>query len=202
MAHQFAKIAFTDAVREEQKLNKSREMYAGMDEGEDYNNVLGEREKQFIEARDSFYMASVSETGWPYVQHRGGPTGFMRVLDEKRIGFADFSGNRQYVSVGNLRKDDRVSLFFMDYPSRTRLKLLGRVTLVDKSDEQNLSRLELDSYRARVERGFVIQLEAFDWNCPQHITPRFTETEIEERLLELKSENQRLQIELNAIQEK
>ncbi|NKB38760.1 MAG: pyridoxamine 5-phosphate oxidase [Gammaproteobacteria bacterium] len=202
MAHQFAKIAFTDAVREEQKLNQSREMYAGMDEGEDYNNVLGEREKQFIEARDSFYMASVSETGWPYVQHRGGPIGFMRVLDEQTLGFADFSGNRQYVSVGNLRKDDRVSLFFMDYPSRTRLKLLGRVKLIDKSDREILPRLELDNYRARVESGYVIQVEAFDWNCPQHITPRFTETEIEERLQKLKNENQRLQDELNAIQVK
>ncbi len=182
MAHQFAKIAFTDSVREQQAINRSREMYAGMDEGEDTNNIFGEREKQFIEARDSFYMASVSETGWPYVQHRGGPRGFMRVFDEHTLGFADFSGNRQYVSVGNFHKDDRVSLFFMDYPSRTRLKLLGRVKLIDNSDSEILPRLELDSYRARVERGFIIQLEAFDWNCPQHITPRFTEAEFEERL--------------------
>lgn len=198
MPHQFAKIAFTNAVREEQKNNQSRELYAAMDVGEDTNNVFSEREKKFIEARDSVYMASVSETGWPYVQHRGGPRGFMRVLDELTLGFADFSGNRQYLSVGNFRKDDRVSLFFMDYPSRTRLKLLGRATLVDKNDPDILPRLEPDGYRARVERGILIQLEAFDWNCPQHITPRFSESEIEHRLGELKMENQRLHNALKA----
>ena len=202
MAHQFAKIAFTDSVREQQSLNKSREMYAGMDDGEDYNFLLGEREKQFIQARDSFYMASVSETGWPYVQHRGGPSGFMRVLDEHTLGFADFSGNRQYVSVGNLVKDDRVSLFFMDYPSRTRLKLLGRVRLIDRNDSEVLPRLELDDYRARVERGVIIEVEAFDWNCPQHITPRFTETEIEARLQQLKNENLALRAELDSFRDK
>ena len=202
MAHQFAKIAFTDSVREQQRLNKSRDMYAGMDDGEDYNFLLGEREKQFIQDRDSFYMASVSETGWPYVQHRGGPSGFMRVLDERTLGFADFSGNRQYVSVGNLVKDDRVSLFFMDYPSRTRLKLLGRVRLIDRNDSEVLPRLELDDYRARVEHGMIIEVEAFDWNCPQHITPRFTEAEIEARLQQLKNENLALRTELESYKEK
>ncbi len=197
MGHQFAEIAFTDSVRDVQEMNNSRAMYSGMDEGEDHNHILTEREKTFIQARDSFYMASVSETGWPYVQHRGGPIGFMRVLDETTLGFADFAGNRQYVSVGNLRKDDRVSLFFMDYPMRTRLKLLGRVKLIGKDDVEILPRLEVDDYRARVERGFTIHVEAFDWNCPQHITPRFTEAEIEHRVAELREENQRLQAEIN-----
>ena len=197
MGHQFAEIAFTDSVRDVQEMNNSRAMYSGMDEGEDHNHILTEREKTFIQARDSFYMASVSETGWPYVQHRGGPIGFMRVLDDRTLGFADFAGNRQYVSVGNLRKDDRVSLFFMDYPTRTRLKLLGRVKLIEKDDAEILPRLEVDDYRARVERGFTIHVEAFDWNCPQHITPRFTEAEIEHRVAELREENQRLQTELN-----
>jgi predicted pyridoxine 5'-phosphate oxidase superfamily flavin-nucleotide-binding protein len=201
MGHQFAEIAFTESVREVQEINSSRERYSRMDEGEDHNHILGEREESFIQARDSFYMASVSETGWPYVQHRGGPKGFMRVLDEKTLGFADFTGNRQYVSVGNLRKDNRVSLFFMDYPGRTRLKLLGRVSLLDKEDKELLPRLEVDDYRARVERGFVISVEAFDWNCPMHITPRFTETEIEDRMAELNKENQRLQTELNSLRE-
>lgn len=196
MAHQFAKIAFTESVREVQTMNNSRENYSGLDNGEDHNHILGERETTFIQARDSFYMASVSETGWPYVQHRGGPTGFMRVLDEKTIGFADFAGNRQYVSVGNLRKDDRVSLFFMDYPMRTRLKLLGRVKLIDKDDSDVLPRLEVDDYRARVERGFTISVEAFDWNCPQHITPRFTEAEIEKRVTELREENLQLRAKI------
>ena len=201
MGHQFAEIAFTDSVREVQEQNNSRALDSGMDEGEDHHNLLGDRETAFIQARDSFYMASVSETGWPYVQHRGGPEGFMRVLDEKTLGFADFAGNRQYVSVGNLRKDDRVSLFFMDYPNRTRLKLLGRVRLLDKNDAELLPRLEIDDYRARVERGFAITVEAFDWNCPQHITPRFTETQIEDHLSELSIENLRLQAELDLIKE-
>ena len=178
MGHKFAEIAFTESVREVQRHLGSRDGYRAMDDGEDYNHVLGERESAFIAARDSFYMASVSETGWPYVQHRGGPAGFMRVLDPQTLGFADFSGNRQYVSVGNLRRDDRVSLFFMDYPNRTRLKVLGRVRLVTSEDQAMLERLEPEDYRARVERGFVIHIEAFDWNCPQHITPRYTEAEM------------------------
>ena len=117
----------------------------------------------------------------------------MRVLDEKTIGFADFSGNRQYVSVGNLRKDDRVSLFFMDYPNRTRLKLLGRVRLVGPEESELLGQLEVDSYEARVERGFIIQIEAFDWNCPQHITPRYTEAELETLMVPLIEANRTLQ---------
>ncbi|MGI9333095.1 MAG: 2Fe-2S iron-sulfur cluster-binding protein [Gammaproteobacteria bacterium] len=179
MGHRFAAIAFTESVREVQQALGSRASYAAMEEGGDYNQVLGAREADFITARDSFYMASVSETGWPYVQHRGGPAGFVRILDEQRIGFADFGGNRQYVSVGNLRKDDRVALFFMDYANRTRLKLLGRVRLIDAKDEALLGALEDGDYQARVERGFVINVEAFDWNCPQHITPRYTESQIE-----------------------
>jgi predicted pyridoxine 5'-phosphate oxidase superfamily flavin-nucleotide-binding protein len=123
-------------------------------------------------------MATVSETGWPYIQHRGGPTGFVRVLDETTIGFADFRGNRQYVSVGNLTTDDRVSLFFMDYPNKTRLKLFGRAKIVGLDDQATLSRLETPDYRARVERGFLIKVEGFDWNCPQHITERFTLDEV------------------------
>ena len=179
MGHRFAALAFTDAVREVQQTLGSRAGYAAMDEGADYGHILSEREAGFIAARDSFYMASVTETGWPYVQHRGGPTGFVRILDERTIGFADFRGNRQYVSVGNVLKDDRVALFFMDYPNRTRLKLLGHVRLVGHDAADLLARLEVEDYRAAVERGFVISVEAFDWNCPQHITPRYTEPEIE-----------------------
>jgi hypothetical protein len=192
MGHRFAALAFTDSVREVQRLLGSRAGYAAMDEGEDYNHVLTGREADFIAARDSFYIASVSETGWPYVQHRGGPAGFMRVLDERTIGFADFHGNRQYVSVGNLRKDDRVALFFMDYPNRMRLKLLGRVRLVGGGEPELLARLEVADYRAAVERGFVIRIEAFDWNCAQHITPRYTEAEVEALVAPVLEENQRL----------
>ncbi len=191
MGHRFAELAFTESVREVQEELGSRAGYASMDGGEDYNHVLGEREVDFIRSRDSFYMASVSETGWPYVQHRGGPAGFVRVLDERTLGFADFRGNRQYVSVGNLRKDDRVALFFMDYPNRVRLKVLGRARLVGL-ESPVLADLELPDYRARVERGFIVDIEAFDWNCPQHITPRFTESEIQKLMAPLIEENRTL----------
>jgi len=192
MAHKFAEIAFTPVVRGIQVKEGSRAAYARMDEGDDYNHQLSGREAMFIAARDSFYMASVGETGWPYVQHRGGPAGFMKVLDERTIGFADYSGNRQYVSTGNFSTDNRVALFFMDYPNRTRLKMLGVVRTIGLDEPKLLAQLEDDDYPAQVERGFIIEVEAFDWNCPQHITPRFTETEIEDQLTSLQTENRHL----------
>jgi ferredoxin-NADP reductase/predicted pyridoxine 5'-phosphate oxidase superfamily flavin-nucleotide-binding protein len=192
MAHQFAKIAFTPAVRAIQSEMGSRDGYSAMDVGENYNYLLSEHEAAFIGARDSFYMASVSETGWPYVQHRGGPVGFMKVLDERTLGFADYSGNRQYVSTGNFEHNKRVSLFFMDYPNQRRLKMLGRVRVVGLEDADLLARLEDDHYRARVERGFVIEIEGFDWNCPQHITPRYSEAEVQAQLAPLQEELQAL----------
>lgn len=197
MAHKFAEIAFTPTVRELQRASGSREGYAAMDGGEDYNYLLGEREAAFIAARDSLYMASVSESGWPYIQHRGGPAGFMKVLDERTIGFADYSGNRQYVSTGNVLQDDRVALFFMDYPNRRRLKLLGRVEIIGIDDERRLAQLEDPDYRARIERGFIITVEAFDWNCPQHITPRFTASEVEAVVNSLREQNRELKARLS-----
>jgi predicted pyridoxine 5'-phosphate oxidase superfamily flavin-nucleotide-binding protein len=179
MPNRFSEIAFTDTVKKVQEAQGSRKNYARFEtHGPVTNNALGERERDFIAARDSFYMASVSETGWPYVQHRGGPAGFVKVLDEKRIGFADFRGNRQYVSVGNFMTDNRIALFFMDYLNKTRLKMLGRVDLVDAADAGMLSRLAVPDYRARVERGMIIRVEGFDWNCPAHITPRLTLDEV------------------------
>lgn len=179
MPHRFAEIAFTPTVKKVQERLGSRSSYARMEDApEATNHHLSEAEAGFIAARNSFYMATVSETGWPYIQHRGGPTGFVHVLDETMLGFADFRGNRQYVSVGNLMTDDRVSLFFMDYPNRTRLKLFGRATIVGLDDQTTLSRLETPDYRARVERGLLIKIEGFDWNCPQHITERFTLDEV------------------------
>lgn len=185
MGHKFADIAFTPEVKGVQEEQGSRASYAKMEARPDSHHVLGEAETAFIGARDSFYMATVSETGWPYVQHRGGPAGFVKVLGEKSLGFADFRGNRQYISVGNLRTDDRVSLFFMDYSSKTRLKLLGRARQVEPGDTATLEQLALPDYRARVERGLVIDVEAFDWNCPQHITPRFTSSEVDKLMLPL-----------------
>lgn len=182
MGHRFAEIAFTESVREVQAASGSRRAYASLDGGEDCNHVLGPQETAFISARDSFYMASVSETGWPYVQHRGGPPGFMRVIDPCTLGFPDFRGNRQYVSVGNLGKNNRVALILMDYPNRTRLKLYGRVRLIGDDETAVLAALEVTDYRARVERGIVIHVEAFDWNCTQHITRRFSDADIDARL--------------------
>ncbi|RNJ48716.1 pyridoxamine 5'-phosphate oxidase family protein [Methylocystis hirsuta] len=175
MPHRFAEIAFTPTVKKAQEELGSRNAYARMESvPETRNHRLSEAEAEFIAARNSFYMATVSETGWPYIQHRGGPIGFVRVLDDATIGFADYRGNRQYISLGNLANDDRVSLFFMDYPNKTRLKLFGRAKIVGLDDEATLSRLESSDYRARVERGFLIKVEGFDWNCPQHIVERYT----------------------------
>jgi uncharacterized protein len=146
-------------------------------------------EIDFIAQRDSFYQATVSESGWPYVQFRGGPMGFLKVVDSKTIGYADFRGNVQYVSVGNLNADDRVSLILMDYPNRQRLKLLGHARIVHESDEPELlALLRTDGYKARVERGVIITVAAFDWNCPQHITPRYTEAEVNAAIAPLMAE--------------
>jgi predicted pyridoxine 5'-phosphate oxidase superfamily flavin-nucleotide-binding protein len=197
MSHKFAEIAFTPTVRQVQEQHGSRNSYARMEAGEALrNHVLGPREAGFIGERDSFYMASVSETGWPYIQHRGGPKGFVRVVDEKTIGFADYRGNRQYISVGNLMANDRVALFFMDYPNCTRLKLLGRAKLIDASDGTVLERLDVPGHRARIERGFLISVEAFDWNCPQHITPRYTLAEVEQATASLRQRIAELETEL------
>ena len=176
MGHRFAELAFTDRVRAIQEQEGSRASYARFEGGEAHHDRLGPAEAAFLAARDSFYLATVSETGWPYVQHRGGPPGFVKVLDERTLGFADFRGNRQYVSLGNLGGDDRVALILVDYPRRRRLKLLGHARAVE--DPATVARLAVEGYPAKVERGLLIEVAAFDWNCPQHLTPRFTEAEI------------------------
>ncbi len=178
MGHRFSEILFTDGVRAVQERYGSRGQMDRLRAHGPTNDALGENEREFIEARDGFYLASVSESGWPYLQFRGGPAGFVRVLDDKTLGYADFRGNRQYVSTGNIDRDGRVALFFMDYANRRRLKLLGRASILDAAQSPELARrLELPGYRARVERAVLIGVEAFDWNCPQHITPRYTEAE-------------------------
>jgi uncharacterized protein len=197
MPHNFAEIAFTPTVKKIQEQQGSRPSYARMESvPQAINHVLTEAEARFIAARDSFYMATVGETGWPYIQHRGGPAGFVRILDENTIGFADFRGNRQYVSVGNLTTNDRVSLFFMDYANKTRLKLLGRVRFVGLENQEILTRLETPGYKARVERGILIQIAGFDWNCPQHITERFTLDEVRSMTKTLTSRISELEAEL------
>jgi hypothetical protein len=180
MSSRFAGIAFTPAVKRLQERDGSRPHYARGEAEGGPAEPLGAGEVAFIGERDSFHMATVSETGWPYLQHRGGPKGFLKVLDAQTLAFADFRGNRQHVSQGNLEGNDRVALILMDYANRRRLKLLGRARVVDAPDDPSLVESLADSgYRARIERAIVIRVEAFDWNCPQHITPRFSETELE-----------------------
>ena len=195
MAHRFAQIAFTDAVKSAQERYGSRAVYRRLDTGGGTHDELGAAEAGFIAGRDSFYMASVSETGWPYVQHRGGPPGFLRVLGPRTLGFADFRGNVQYVTLGNVSKNDRVALILMDYANRRRLKILGRLRSVDaaEADPELLRQVEAADYRARVERVMLIEVEAFDWNCPQHITPRFTEAEVAGRMAPLKARIEELE---------
>lgn len=193
MANAFADITFTPSVKAAQSLYGSREANQGFELSDDPKNEIRESEAGFIELRDSFYMASISENGWPYVQHRGGPVGFLKVLDSRTLGFADFKGNRQYLSVGNINALSRVSLILMDYPNRIRLKIWGTAKIVHERDNPGLiEALENPRYRARIERAIVITVEAVEWNCPQHIIPRYTEAEIQRIVEPLLEENKAL----------
>ncbi len=181
----YLNIATTPSVAAAQEHYGSAEQWArigargGADETEQ-GQRLGPAEAAFIRGRDGFYLASVSETGWPYVQYRGGPEGFLTIIDSSTLGFADFRGNRQYITTGNVQANDRVSLFLMDYAHRRRLKIYGHMQIIDANDDPALAkRLTMPDYPARVERLVLITVEAFDWNCPQHITPRFTLAELE-----------------------
>ena len=180
MSHRFADIAFTDAVKAVQEQHRSRSQNERLQRTGGPHDALGDAETAFIAGRDSFYMATVGATGWPYVQHRGGPPGFLKVLGPKTLAFADFRGNTQLISAGNAVGNERVSLILMDYPHRLRLKLLGRIRFEDASrvDPEILKAAQMPDYRGRVERVAVIEVEAFDWNCPQHITPRYTDAEV------------------------
>jgi predicted pyridoxine 5'-phosphate oxidase superfamily flavin-nucleotide-binding protein len=141
-------------------------------------------------------MATVSETGWPYVQHRGGPPGFLHVIDDKTLAFADYRGNRQYISLGNLNADDRVALIMVDYPNRRRMKILAHAEVKDLAADPALAELLIDpSYKAKPERAYLLHLDAFDWNCPQHITPRYTQAELEPALAPLRQQLEKLQAE-------
>jgi predicted pyridoxine 5'-phosphate oxidase superfamily flavin-nucleotide-binding protein len=206
MTYGFLDIAPTPSVRAAQEANGSRELWQRFDADRASDRFI-ENEIAFIEARDSFYLASVSESGWPYVQHRGGPTGFLKVLDETTLGFADFRGNRQYISLGNISADDRVALILMDYPNRTRLKILAHMEARELDAASDLaSRLALPRYRGKPERAFLLHLETFDWNCPQHISPRFTAAEIETavsplhtRIAALEAENRALRAQIAGV---
>jgi len=205
MSYGFLDIASTDSVRTVQAEMGADGIWRGFSGQREFDSFTP-AEMRFIAERDSFFMASASETGWPYVQHRGGPAGFLKVLDEKTLAFADYRGNRQYISVGNLRADDRAALILMDYAGRARLKIYAHVEAVALDADPALTERVLDpGYRARPERILRLRLEAFDWNCPQHIVPRFTEAEIStavtplrERLEALEAENSALRAQLAA----
>jgi predicted pyridoxine 5'-phosphate oxidase superfamily flavin-nucleotide-binding protein len=181
MSRAFADITFTPSVKAAQSRYGSRQSSTGFERTSERNDELGEAEVEFIGQMDGFYQATVTETGWPYVQFRGGPAGFLKVIDSKTIGFADFRGNTQYLSVGNIDADGRIALILMDQANPSRLKIWGRARVIDRTDNpERVDSLRVAGYAARVERAIVIAVEAFDWNCPQHITPRFTEAEVRE----------------------
>ncbi len=196
MAKSFGSLVFTPVIKALQERYGSRRQYARLEQGANTPVRLGPDEVEFIGDRDTFYIASVGATGWPYVQHRGGPKGFLKVLDEHTIAFADFGGNKQYVSTGNLMTDNRVALILVDYPRQLRLKLLGHVQIFEGAQAKEwIERVRDVGYKASIERVYVIRVEAFDWNCQQHIIPRFTEEEIGEALAPLEKRMQGLEDE-------
>jgi uncharacterized protein len=185
MSNAFAEIAFTPAVKTAQQLDGSRAGYARNFErgGEIQNQRLGDDETDFIAQQRSFYMATVSETGWPYVQHRGGPRGFLKVLNDQTLAFADFAGNRQLISVGNAMGNDRVALILVDYAHRVRLKMLGHLQVHDLAGDDALARqLHSADYKARPQRAMTITVAGFDWNCPQHIPVRIDAEDVQREL--------------------
>jgi uncharacterized protein len=189
MARAFADITFTESVKAAQTRYGTREQNAFFEKAEDPRSTIGERELEFIQTRDSFYQATVGENGWPYVQHRGGPPGFLKVLDERTFGYADYRGNMQYISVGNITSDERVSLIFMDYVNRRRLKIWGHARIVHSHENPELlEKLQDTDYAAKVERGVVVHVDALEWNCPQHITQRFTEDQVKHAVAPLLQE--------------
>jgi predicted pyridoxine 5'-phosphate oxidase superfamily flavin-nucleotide-binding protein len=178
MGRAFAKTMFSDAAKRLQERYGSRAQYERLAERGEIRDALGPMELDFIARRDSFYLASVTADGWPYVQHRGGPKGFLRVLDDRTLAFADFAGNKQYITAGNLETNDRVALFLMDYPNQARLKIIGHAKWVE-DDKELEAKVRVEGYNAKVERVMVVEVVGFDWNCSQHITPRWTAEEIE-----------------------
>lgn len=201
MAQNYRHTFFDDAVKAQQERHGSRAAYVKMDAGANGTpDRLTVKELDYIALRDSFYMASVTAKGWPYMQHRGGPAGFLRHISGNRIGFADYRGNKQYISTANLMGNDRVSLFLMDYPNKDRLKLVGHAHSVEIADDPAaVTALMPDGYRAVPERAFFIDVIGWEWNCSQHITPRFTEAEISAAIRPMADELNQLRAELAAL---
>jgi hypothetical protein len=204
MQRPISDIAFTPAVKRAQEERGSREAYGRMEQRGGWENKVTADLAEFIAERDSFYLATASPDGQPYIQHRGGPKGFLKVLDGHTLAFADFVGNAQYISIGNLDENNKAFIFLMDYPNRRRIKIWGRAEVVE-GDEELLARLTDSGYRGKPVRAFVFQVEAWDVNCPQHIKPRWTEEEmapvidkLRARVNELEAENARLHAQQGA----
>jgi predicted pyridoxine 5'-phosphate oxidase superfamily flavin-nucleotide-binding protein len=203
----FGSLVFTPAVKALQERYGSRRQYANLEGSEPTPARLGPEESDFIGERDTFYIATLGSTGWPYVQHRGGPKGFLKVIDDRTIAFADFRGNKQYISTGNLMTDNRVAIILVDYPRQLRLKILGRVEIFEGEQAREwIEKVRDPAYKALTERVYVIRIEAFDWNCQQHIIPRYTAEEIreavapaEKRIRELQQENENLRKQLSQL---
>ena len=206
----FGSLVFTPVVKKLQERYGSRQQYERMQKAGASHDHFTAFEIDFLAERDSFYWATVGTTGWPYVQHRGGPKGFLKVIDDHTLALADFRGNKQFISTGNLLTDNRIAMILVDYPHQARLKILGRVDVLEgeKADAW-MDRVRIPGYKAVIERVFVIHVEAYDWNCPQHITPRYTAEEIrsavhdvEEKLRTLEAENKRLRDEVAQLRDK
>ncbi len=191
-------IAFTSSVKTAQQQRGSRDAYSRVEQRGGWQTKVNPELRQFIAERDSFYFGTATENGQPYIQHRGGPKGFLKVLDDNTLAFADFAGNAQYISVGNLDENDKAFIFLMDYSNRRRIKIWGTASYVE-DDQPLLANIGDDEYTGRIERAIVFRVHAWDVNCPQHIKPRFTEdelapmiTEYQRRIGELEAEVQRL----------
>jgi uncharacterized protein len=209
MTDNFTELAFTESVKAQQEKYGTRTAYARMEQGGKFRNQITWQEQRHIENRDGFYLSSVGENGWPYVQFRGGPKGFLKVIDDNTLAFADFRGNGQYISTGNFNDSKKTMLFLMDYPNKTRLKVWAETEVLDPMDYPELAeQLTPRDYKATVERIFVFKVHAFDWNCPQHITPRYTQeetgsslAEMQSRLEALETENAKLRNQISTTQE-
>jgi len=177
MREYLSDIAFTDTVKKIQQEKGSRSIYANMEQRGSWHDTVTAQLRDFLVQRDSFYISTVNNEGQPYIQHRGGPKGFLKVLDSRTLGFADFAGNRQYISYGNLEENNKVCLFFMDYAKQARIKLWGTAE-VNEEDTELIKQLSVSGYKGQAERAFIIHIEAWDRNCPQHIEPRYTKQEI------------------------
>ena len=196
MAEKFLELLVTPSVARAQEhyFGRSQQLPSGAE-----RDALTEDESQFIQSRDSFYLATMSESGWPYMQHRGGPPGFLHVVNPTRLAFADYQGNRQMLSTGNLAVNDRVCLFLMDYPQRTRLKILGHARVEDARQHPELvAQFATPEVQRIVERVFFIDVVSFDWNCPKYITPRYTAAEVEAAVSPLRRRIAELEAELKA----